>query len=334
MTTFVTGGTGFIGRAVVTELVRSGDRVQVLARSEVSARTVREMGAEPVAGDLSLPGAWRDQVRAADRVVHAAQPGTFGARLTRRAGRRYEADRLAQDTALLDAVAPQARVVYISGNSYFGETGDGVKRDETMRPRPTGFGPYITKAVDTVRRRIDEGMDAVIAFPGAVYGDGAWLKQYTLGPLRAGKPIGELAGRSRTTSPVAVTDVGRAIAFLASQPAATFTRTGRLFLVVDDKPITFHEINELAAQALRLPARYRAVPAPLMRLLAGQVGYEYLSTDASYTNARLTSLGFAFTYPSAREGLNALLHESTAARHAERRASAADEASPPRTIGS
>jgi hypothetical protein len=119
-------------------------------------------------------------------------------------------------------------------------------------------------------------------------------------------------GRSRTTSPVAVTDVGRAVAFLAAQPAAAFTRTGRLFFIVDDEPITFHEINELAAQALRLPVRYRAVPAPLMRLFAGPIGYEYLATDASYSNARLTSLGFALTYPTAREGLPTLLRESTA----------------------
>jgi nucleoside-diphosphate-sugar epimerase len=311
MTTFVAGGTGFIGQAVVTELVRSGARVQVLVRSESSAMKVLELGAEPVEGDMSVPGPWRDQVRDADAVIHAAQPSTFGSRLTRRAGRRYEAARLAQDNALLDAVAPQARVVYISGNSYFGETGEGAKRDETMQRRPTGFGPYVTTAVDAVRRRIDAGMDAVIAFPGAVYGDGAWLAQYTLAPLRAGKPVGELAGRSRTTSPVAVTDVGRAVAFLAAQPASAFTRTGRLFLVVDDEPITFHEINEIAAQAVRLPARYRAVPAPLMRLFAGQIGYEYLATDASYSNARLTSLGFTFTHPTARQGIPALLHESS-----------------------
>ena len=311
MTTFVAGGTGFIGRAVVTELVGSGDRVQVLTRSQSSAEAVRGLGAEPVAGDLSKPGAWQDQVRAADRVVHAAQPSTFGSRLTRSVGLRYEADRLAQDAALLDAVAPGARVVYISGNSYFGETGADAKLDESMQPRPTGFGPYVTKAVDAVRRRIDAGMDAVIAFPGAVYGDGAWLAQYTLAPLRAGKPVGELAGRSRVTSPVAVTDVGRAVAFLAARPAAAFAETGRLLFVVDDEPITFHEINEIAARSLGLAARYRSVPAPLMRLFAGRIGYEYLATDASYSNARLASLGFDFTHPTAREGIPALLKKST-----------------------
>jgi len=60
MTTFMAGGTGFIGRAVVTDLIRSGERAQVRTRSESSAEMVRKLGAEPVAGDLSEPGAWRD----------------------------------------------------------------------------------------------------------------------------------------------------------------------------------------------------------------------------------------------------------------------------------
>jgi nucleoside-diphosphate-sugar epimerase len=138
-----------------------------------------------------------------------------------------------------------------------------------MDRHPTGFGPYVQDAVAEVRRRIDTGLDAVVAFPGAVYGDGAWLAQYTLTPLRAGKPVYELGGRRRRTSPIAVTDVARAVTFLTAQPAEAFSDVGRLLFLVDDQPLTFHEINQIAAASLDLPARYRRVPAPLMRLLAG-----------------------------------------------------------------
>ncbi|MDV7215980.1 chlorophyll a-b binding domain-containing protein [Streptomyces prunicolor] len=81
--------------------------------------------------------------------------------------------------------------MYISGNSYFGETGPDTKQDESRKPNPTGFGPYVTDAAHAVQRRNEKSLDAAIAFPGAVYGDGAWLKQYTLDPLRAGKPVGD-----------------------------------------------------------------------------------------------------------------------------------------------
>jgi nucleoside-diphosphate-sugar epimerase len=49
---FVTGGSGFIGGALIERLRREGWDVRALARSEQAAERVRELGAEPVMGDL------------------------------------------------------------------------------------------------------------------------------------------------------------------------------------------------------------------------------------------------------------------------------------------
>src|SRR5215213_8624228 len=51
-TAFVTGGSGFIGGALIERLSREGWNVRALARSERAAERVRELGAEPVMGDL------------------------------------------------------------------------------------------------------------------------------------------------------------------------------------------------------------------------------------------------------------------------------------------
>ena len=51
-TAFVTGGSGFIGRKLVSRLAGEGWAVRALARSEGSERAVSELGAEPVRGDL------------------------------------------------------------------------------------------------------------------------------------------------------------------------------------------------------------------------------------------------------------------------------------------
>jgi nucleoside-diphosphate-sugar epimerase len=51
-TAFVTGGSGFIGGALIERLSREGWDVRALARSERAAERVRELGAEPVMGDL------------------------------------------------------------------------------------------------------------------------------------------------------------------------------------------------------------------------------------------------------------------------------------------
>lgn len=51
-TAFVTGGSGFVGGALIERLVREGWGVRALARSERAAERVRSLGAEPVMGDL------------------------------------------------------------------------------------------------------------------------------------------------------------------------------------------------------------------------------------------------------------------------------------------
>jgi nucleoside-diphosphate-sugar epimerase len=51
-TAFVTGGSGFVGGALIERLRREGWDVRALARSEKAAGRVRELGAEPVMGDL------------------------------------------------------------------------------------------------------------------------------------------------------------------------------------------------------------------------------------------------------------------------------------------
>jgi uncharacterized protein YbjT (DUF2867 family) len=45
---FVTGGSGFVGRVLIAELVRRGTPVRALARSDAAAATVSGLGAEVV----------------------------------------------------------------------------------------------------------------------------------------------------------------------------------------------------------------------------------------------------------------------------------------------
>ncbi len=110
MRIFLTGATGFVGSAIVSDLVAAGHQVGGLARSEEAARTLAKAGAEAHRGDLNDLASLRAGTAAADAVIHAAFDHDFA-----RLAESCEMERLAI-AAIGDALAgSDKRFIVTSG---------------------------------------------------------------------------------------------------------------------------------------------------------------------------------------------------------------------------
>lgn len=303
---FVTGGTGFIGTRFVSLALEAGYRVRVLTRNARAAEQWKHEGVSVVQGDLLTPGPWQEEAAASDEVVHLAQPLTFGARVTHQRAMAYREQRLRMDSMLLDSLKPGTvrRVLYVGGTSYYGDQGSQLVTEDAT-PRPTGWGPYIAPAIESLPRHLERGLPLVETYPGSVYGLGSWFVEYALVPLKAGKRLfGLKETLTHHMSPIHVEDCARALLHLLEHG-----EVGRRYFVVDDQPATFGELTRVAAEALGVSYRKVFVPRWLCRLLLGPVLTDSLTSEARLSNARLHGTGFQFHYPTLREGVPALVKQ-------------------------
>ena len=180
MKAFVTGGTGFIGRALIRQLITRGYRVHALARSQDGAAALQALGATVVPGDVTDRESMRAAMRGSDVVFHLAAIYNYSP-----AAQAQCEPINVEGTRVVLGLAHELRVpriVYTSTLAVFGDT-HGELPDESYR----ADGPFLTEYDRTKWQAhyevalplIEQGAPIIIVMPGAVYGPGdtSWLAE-------------------------------------------------------------------------------------------------------------------------------------------------------------
>lgn len=281
MSNVLIAGCGYVGSALARSRVERGDNVFGLRRNPVDLPT----GVVPIAADLAVSRSLADLPAALDVVVYMAAP----------AGRDdafYRTTYVEGLRNLLAALAAQRqkprRTIFVSSTAVYGQSrGEWV--DETSPTAPTHFsGKRLLEAEALLR---ESEFPSLVLRLGGIYGP---RRTRLVDEVRQGRAA-IARGGPRYTNRIHRDDCVGALDHLIelAEPADCY-------LGVDSDP-------EDEAVVLRWLAGVLGATPP--RVAGADQRREPRRANKRCRNARLVTSGYAFRYPSYREGYGAVLAE-------------------------
>ncbi|ROQ67837.1 nucleoside-diphosphate-sugar epimerase [Streptomyces sp. 840.1] len=242
MRAFVTGATGWIGSAVVDELISAGHQVVGLARSDRSEQTLLAKGAGVVRGDLDDLASLRRGAARADAVIHLANKHDWG-----NPAESDRSERAAVQT-LGDALAGSGRPFVVAAPL----SGLVEGRPATEADASPAIGPDSNRggAENLALDYVAQGVRTVIVrFAPSVHGSGDWgFVNFLTAAARKQGVSGYVGDGSAAWAAVYRADAARLIRLGMEQaPAGT-----RLHAVAEEA-VTTRAIAEAIGRSLGLP---------------------------------------------------------------------------------
>jgi nucleoside-diphosphate-sugar epimerase len=267
-TVFVTGGSGFIGGALLEALCERGETVRALARSDAAAMAVAARGAIPVRGEVTDLEALTAGMRGAELVVHAAAR-LRGGWATLDAQQRVNVD---GSRAVLQAArsAGVPRLVLVSTEQVVLGDRPLVHADESW-PYPERFvGPYAAtkaEAEQLVLAASTPELATVAVRPRLVWGPGdIGLLPQLLRAVRTNR-LRWVDGGSHLTSS---THVRNAVEGVLA--AADRGRGGQAYFLTDGAPVPFREFATALLATRGVVPQVGSVSGRVARAAAGGTG--------------------------------------------------------------
>ncbi len=276
----ITGGTGFIGRALVEALRGRGDEPIVVSRS-----------AEPPAVGWD---AVEREVDRADAVVHLAGEPIAQGRWTSRRLECIRASRVESTERIARAIERASRKprVLVSGSAVgiYGMRDDDNELDESTPPGDDVLARIVVAWEAAAEAAQSAGVRVVHPRTGVVLGRGGGALPRMAAPFRwfVG---GTLGSGHQWVSWVHLNDVVRALLFAIDNEALVGPVN-----VVAPAPVTMETLTRCIARALNRPAAMR-VPPFALRVALGERLAQMLLTGQRVLPRKLLDSGFVFDFP-------------------------------------
>lgn len=249
MRVFVTGATGFIGSAVVRELLSNGHRVVGLARSDKSAAALAKAGAEVFRGTLEETDGLTEAAKNADGVIHTGYIHDFSPTANPAAAAAVDGGAIA---AFGDALAGTGKPLVIAAGlpTIPGVT---VTEDDEMPENP--HYPRVSERAAIAL--VDRGVRvSVVRQPPSVHGAGdPHFVTAFIGVARAKGLSAYVGDGANVWSAVHRFDAARLYRLALEFASSAQAPAGTLLNAVGDEGVPFREIAEAIGRHLDVPVK-------------------------------------------------------------------------------
>jgi len=263
----ITGGTGFLGQAIIRLLAPEAQSVRVLVRRPEDDARMRALGAEPIRGDLTDPRACQDLVKPGDVVFHCAARVEMTGKWQDFVKTTIEGTR-----RLLAAALPlrPTRFVYISSAAVYSKraAADGpicANRTPAAPVRHNLYGRAKVAAEELVRTECERaGCSWAIVRPVFVYGPGNRVLVRNFARLLERGRLFVVGRGDNRISTAYIDEAAQAVVLAGLHPKAH----GRVYDVASDEAVTQVDFLNATADALHMPRPTRHVPTRLAFMAA------------------------------------------------------------------